>query len=151
MAAIAAERRVDRAAARGRAALHEREVLPRDRAALERRLQRAVGRLVAGDDEQAGRVAIEPVHDARPLRVLRRRRAPGERLHERAGRVPASGMHDHAGRLVHDEQVLILVRDAERRRRVVRARTGAIVGLVGGDELARTRWRLGTTRPSTVT
>src|SRR4051794_25083240 len=43
-AAVAADRRVDRAAARGRAALDEREVLARDLAALDRLLQRQ-GRL----------------------------------------------------------------------------------------------------------
>jgi hypothetical protein len=34
-------------------------------------------------------------------------------MDERALTVPGSGMHDDAGRLVHDEQVFVLVGDAQ--------------------------------------
>ena len=37
----------------------------------------------------------------------------GKRLRERAARVPGRRVHDDAGRLVHDEEVLVLVRDRE--------------------------------------
>ena len=105
-AAVAAERRVDRAAPRGRAALDQREVLAGDLARAQRRLQRGVRRLVAGEHEQAGRVAVEPVHDARALRVGPAGDAARQRLHERARRVPVR-------------------RDGRRRRRACRPPAGA--------------------------
>ena len=63
----AADRRVDRPGARGRAPLDERQVLPRDLPRLERGLQRPVGLLRPGHDEQAGRVAVQTVNKAGPL------------------------------------------------------------------------------------
>ena len=52
--------------------------------------------LVARQQQQAGRVAVEAVHDARALGVRPAGDAARERLHERALRVPAAGMHDDA-------------------------------------------------------
>ena len=89
----------------------------RDVAALERtggdELTKALVRLLgARDDEQARRVAVEPVHDARALLVTARG-AAREPLNESPVRVTRAGMDDDAGRLVHDEQVLVLVGDGE--------------------------------------
>ncbi len=68
----------------------------------------------ARDDEQAGRLTVEPVDDARPLCLV----AAGDRVREqpvdeRPFCVTRGGMHDDAGRLVDDEEVLVLVGDAK--------------------------------------
>ena len=88
-AAVAPERRVDRAAARGRAALDERQVLAHDLARRERRLQAPVRLLALGDDEQARGVAVEAVHDPGPPRLAAgraaRARAPARACRSRCG------------------------------------------------------------------
>ncbi len=66
-AAVAAQRRVDRAAATRRATLDQREVLARDGAALQSGLERTMDVLAARDDEKPRRVAIESMNDARAL------------------------------------------------------------------------------------
>ena len=77
IATIAAQRRVDATRSRARRAADEREVAALELAPPDRLLQRRVRLLRAGDDQEARRVAVEPVHDARPLRiaVLRPHRA----------------------------------------------------------------------------
>src|SRR4051794_31233313 len=115
--AVAAERRVDRAAARGRAALDERDVLAGDVARPQCGLQRGVRRLVAGEHEQPRGVAVEPVHDARAVRVRAAGHAALQRLYERALGVALARMYDDARGLVDDDQVLVLVGDRERRGR----------------------------------
>ena len=75
----------------------------------------------ARDDEQAGGVAVEPVHDPGPRGVPagRRRRAlargdsGASMLGERVLAVAARGVHDEARALVDHEQVLVLVGDRE--------------------------------------
>ena len=67
--------------------------------------------------EQARRVAVQPVHDARALGIGPARDAPRERLDERPVGVAVAGMHDDARGLVDHEQVLVLVGDPVRRRR----------------------------------
>ena len=111
-APVAPDRRVDRAAARGRAALDERQVLALDLAALQRGLQAPVRLARARDDEQPRGVAVEAVDDPRPP-LLPAARDAGQRLGERARGVPARRVHDDAGRLVDDEQVLVLVGHGE--------------------------------------
>ena len=88
------------------------------------RLERGVRRLGPGEGEQAGGVAVQPVHDAGPVGVVAAGHPPGERLHERARAVAARRMHDDAGRLVHDEHVLVLPRHGERGRRRLRRGRG---------------------------
>ena len=39
-----------------------------------------------------------------------------QRVHQRAAGVAGGGMHDHARRLVHDDEVGILIDDGERQR-----------------------------------
>ena len=70
----------------------------------------------AGDDEEARRVAIEPVDDARPVVVAAGGAEREQAVHERPRLLPAGGMDDEAGRLVDDEEVLVLVDDVERDR-----------------------------------
>ena len=82
IAAVAADRRLDPPRRRLRRAPHERRVGALELARADQLLQQLVRLLRAGDDEQAGRVAVEPVDDARagrrrPRPRLRARAAPG--------------------------------------------------------------------------
>jgi hypothetical protein len=98
---------------RSRPTLDEREVLAPDLAPRQRLLQAAVHRVALGHDEQPRGVAVQAMDDARPPGVVAARRAPGQRLGQRALAVPARRMHDDAGRLVDDDEVLVLVGDRE--------------------------------------
>ena len=73
------------------------------------------------DDEQAARVAIEPVHDAGPQLVADRRdlrEAREQPVHERAVGVAGARMHDEAGRLGDDDHVVVGVAHVDRDARV---------------------------------
>ena len=123
IAAVAADRGIDRAAARPRPPDHEREVLPRELPPSDELLQPAVRLGRAGDDEQPGGVAVEAVHDPRPLRLLSPFDVVREQpLHQRSARVPATRMDDEARGLVDHEQVLVLVRHGELHRLRLEAR-----------------------------
>ena len=78
-------------------------------------LMRGIG---LGGDEQAGRLLVEPVHDAGADHTAdtgQARRAVMEQcVDERARRHAGAGMHDHPGRLVDDDQIVILMDDIER-------------------------------------
>ena len=65
---------LDPAPARARAAAHEREVGAADPAPAQLRLQAGMGEPVAGDEQQARGVAVEPVDDARTGLVAARGR-----------------------------------------------------------------------------
>ena len=64
-------------------------------------------RVGLGDDQQAARVLVEAVHDARPRHAADAREARAamgdQRVDERAGRIAGAGMHDEPGRLVDDD------------------------------------------------
>lgn len=64
--------------------------------------------------KQAAGITIEPVHDSRPVRVTSADPPPAERIHKSARGVAGSRMHYHAGRLVHHEELIVLVRDRDR-------------------------------------
>jgi hypothetical protein len=66
---MARDRRVDDALRRLEPAFDEREVRLLDAPLLELTRERNVGRVVLRDDDQAGRVLVEPVDDAGPLAV----------------------------------------------------------------------------------
>ena len=117
---------------------HERDVLLLDFAVVKLAREMLVRGVVLGDDHQARRAAIEPVDDARPplaadaaqiVHVVQ------ERVDERAARVAGGRMHDHARRLVHDDQVAILVDDRQRQGFRARRRIDRI-GNLDGDGLA---------------
>ena len=111
VAAVAADRGVDRAALGVRVALHERRVLAGHLARLHHPLERRMRLVRARHDEQARGVLVEAVDDAGPLGMLA---APARaRLGERRPAVAGRGMRDHSGGLVHHEQVLVLVDDLE--------------------------------------
>ncbi len=103
-----------------------------------------------GDDQQARRVLVEPMHNAGPAHSPDSRKvvtAMGdERVDKRAGPVAGSRMDDEACRLVDHDQIRILVDDLERngfrrwcrvfgRRHVDRehrARVDALTGIADG-------------------
>ena len=76
-----------------------------------------MGLVGARDDEQARRVAVEPVDDPGPLVVVPaggvERQQP---VDERAAAMAAGRMDDDARRLVDDEEVLVLPGDVELHR-----------------------------------
>jgi hypothetical protein len=111
--AVAADRRLDPARARPRLAPDEREVLAFQVAATDELLQPAVCLLRARDDEQARGVAVEPVDDAGPVLLPALGAVLDQTVNERALSASGPGMDDDACGLVDDEQVLVLVRDAE--------------------------------------
>ena len=72
-----------------------------------------------GDHQQAARVAVEAVDDPRPLDAgdptPGRAVAVGQqRVDQRAAGMARRRMDDQPGRLVDDQQVVVLVDDAER-------------------------------------
>jgi hypothetical protein len=112
--AVASDRRLDAPAARARPTLHEREILALDLARPQKPLQAAVSLVRTRYHEEARGVAIEPVHDSGSLGLRpTRNRMAQKAVDERARRVPGRGVDDEAGRLVDDEQVLVLIRDAK--------------------------------------
>ena len=111
--AVAADRRLDPARPRARRALDEREIAALDLAAADRLLEPRVRLLGAGDDEQAGGVAVEPVDDPGPVVVAAGRVELEQPVHERSRRVAGARVNDEAGGLVDDEEVLVLPDDVE--------------------------------------
>lgn len=95
--------------------------------------------LILGDDEEAARPFIEPVHDARAdlahgIVFIEARAIEGatgqEAVHEGAPRMPSRRMNHDAGRFVDDEEVLVFEDDVEGDR------------IIGGR--GRRFWREGT-------
>jgi hypothetical protein len=92
----------------------ERRVLLVDLAIVKLSGQLLVRLVVLGDHHQPGRVAVEPVHDAGAVRIAARRSPLEQPVDERTPRVSWSRVDDDAGRLVDDEEMLVLVGDAQR-------------------------------------
>src|SRR6266851_3967723 len=112
--AIAPDRCLDRAAQRPRPPDDERQVLTHELPRLHELLQTPVRFRRPGDDEQSRGVAIEPVHDAVPFRLVSAFDVVREQaVHERAARMARRWVDDETRRLVDDEQMLVLVRDYE--------------------------------------
>ena len=109
---VAADRRLDPPCTRTRPPADERQVLALQPVPADERLQPAMRLLRPRHDQQPGSVAVEPVHDSRPLRLPAGRLAE-ERVDERPGLSPRAGMDDEPRRLVHDQQVLVLEGDPE--------------------------------------
>ena len=87
-----------------------------DLAPLERGGQLPVRRVVLGDDDEAGRVTVETVHDTRPQDTADAGQVGDvmqQRIHEGTRIVAGRGVNDEAGRLVYDQQIGILVHDDE--------------------------------------
>ena len=80
--------------------------------------QFGVGLIVAGHQDHAAGVAVEPVDDARPAQPAGGAQGRPEMELQGAGQrarpVSPGRMHDHARRLVDHHQVLVLVEDVQR-------------------------------------
>ncbi len=76
-------------------------------------LQEAVGLLRAGHQHQARGIAVETVDDTGPAGLPTPRAERQQPVHQRALPCRPGRMDDHAGRLVHHEQVLVLVDDCD--------------------------------------
>jgi len=82
--------------------------------------------VVLGDGQQAGRVLVYAMHDARTLDAADAGQVLAvmqQGVDERAGVCARRGMHDHIRRLVDDDDVAVLIDDVQRdvfrlRRRV---------------------------------
>jgi len=86
--------------------VHERDVVLHDLARAELLRQTLVRLVRLGGDDQPRRVAVEPVHDARPRVASARGELPemkSERVGERAPRDSGRGVDDEAGGLVDDD------------------------------------------------
>ena len=95
---------------------HERDVFLFDLAIVELPRQLDVRAVVLRHHHQARRSAIEAMHDARPQLAADAAEIVHlveQRVDERALRVPGGGMHHHARRLVHDDEVRVLIDDVE--------------------------------------
>jgi hypothetical protein len=112
MLTIASDRSLDPPPPGPGPAVHEREVDALERPSPDEGAEPVVGLLAAGDDHQPGGVPVETVDDAGALG--RPSGQPVEQaVDERAGAVTGPGVYDEACRLVHDEQVLVLVGEAQ--------------------------------------
>ena len=72
--------------------------------------------IVLRHNHQARRAPIEAVHDARTHLAADSAEVVDlmeQRMDQGALRMPAGGMHDHAGRLVHDNDIRVLIDDVE--------------------------------------
>ena len=74
--------------------------------------------VILGDDENAGRILVEPVDDPRPFDAADAGKTVSamrdERVDQRPAAVSSARMHHKPGRLVDDDDVCIFVEDFER-------------------------------------
>jgi hypothetical protein len=134
VAAVASDRRLDPARPRARLPAHEPEVASLELTVPNELLEAPVRELGARDHEKPRGVAVEPVDDALPIVLTPRGAVLDQRLGQRAFRVSRARVYDDAGRLVDDQEVLVLVRDAQ----IEAGRSGTLWGRLGleGDLLA---------------
>jgi hypothetical protein len=106
---------LDPSRARSRPAADEGHVLTNELATPHEVLQSSVRLPGAGDDEQAGRVAVEPVDDAWALGLLATcDRVREQAVHQCAAGMTGRGMNDDAGGLVDHDQMVVFVCHTER-------------------------------------
>ena len=114
IAQVTSDGSVDGAFVLRQAPLEQRQVGTRHAPRRQQSDEAAIGLLAAGDDEQAGGVAVEPVHDAGTTLVAAGDAPLEQPVHEGAVLVARRRVHDDAGRLVDDEEPVVLVDDGER-------------------------------------
>ena len=93
------------------------QILLEDLAVLELQGEILVDQLVLGHEDDAARVAVKAMHDARPVftaQCAERTEVEGEGVGQCPVPVPPGRMNDHVGGLVDDREVLVLVERIER-------------------------------------
>ena len=114
----AGERGVDCPGGRNRQARDDRQIAPLDAVRRELRGQPFMGDVGLGDDQQPGRILVDPVHDPRPRHPADAAKPPGamveQGVDQRAVEIARRRMDDHPGRLVDDQQMLVLEHDFQR-------------------------------------
>jgi hypothetical protein len=129
---------------------HERRVFLLDLAVAELIGERFVGPIVLGDDHQPGSAAIQAVHNPGsplPADSAQVGNVVEQRVHECPRLVTSGRMHHHPGRLVHDDEIAILVDDAQRQCLRCGDRLDRCGNLDGDNlscfnRLVHTRWTL---------
>src|SRR2546425_411255 len=101
--------------------LDKRKVDFFDSSSAKRFCKSRVGEVVFGDDDEAGRFLVQPVHDSRTELIIRLRSPKRESLsaskqcvHERSAGIPGSSMDAHSGWFVDDEDIFVFVGDFQR-------------------------------------
>src|SRR2546423_598554 len=82
----------------------------------DRRAQKSVGAVTFGHDEQSGCLLVEAMDHAGPLRVTllcQTAAPPQQRIHQRAAPVSGCRVDDHSSWLVHHQQRIVLVDEAD--------------------------------------
>ena len=129
----------------------ERDVFFFDLPVVELPCELRVCAIVLGDHHQSGRPAIEAMNDSRPQLASDSAQIGHlveQRVDKRSLRVAGGGMHHHASRLVHDDNIGVLVHDVEvevlwfrrgarRLRDVYRNRFPRSHDAIGGNRLPR--------------
>ena len=72
--------------------------------------------IILRHDHDARGILVQPMHNARPQLAIDAGQIPAvrhERIHERPARNAGRRMHHHAARLVHDDDVVILIKDIQ--------------------------------------
>ena len=113
---ITSYRLVDRHAVAGEMTPCHHCVPPDDTPGGYGRAQQTVRAIRLGDDQQPGGLLVEAVDHTRPLGLsLGGKCAPAaqQRVYEGPAPVPRRGMNDHTGGLVHHQQGLVFVDDAD--------------------------------------
>jgi hypothetical protein len=145
MHGVAADERLEPAFGRLRHAVDDRQVRLSHEAFPESLAEGGHRGVRLRDDHRAGRILVQPVHDARAslaadrqhLRTMRQ-----QSVDERAIDMPDGRMHDQTGRLGEDDQRFVLEEDVQRDRlrHEIRRRDGRhlhAVRLPGLDDLRR--------------
>src|SRR5215216_1052047 len=110
-AVVAAERGIDRARARARPALDQRQVGAADLATLDLGGEAPMGLVAARDQHQPRRVLVQAMDDPRTLGILSASEQLAQHVDERVPSMPGGGVYDQSGGLVHHRQPLVGVDD----------------------------------------
>jgi hypothetical protein len=114
---VASNRQVYREVRLARRAPHQRAVLALDGVSLQRAAESRVCAVGLGDHQQPCGVLVQPMHDARAEARAALREGGAvrqQRVDQRAVRMPRRRMHGQPARLVHHQQVVVLVDDGHR-------------------------------------
>ncbi len=137
---VAADRPFQHARVGLDAAPHDGKVGATQSAVAQLRGQHAMGDIVARGDDESRSALVEPVHDPRPHLASGRRPLPPEseqRVHQGARTVAGRRVDHHPGGLVDDHEVGVRVNDLQRNLLRRGRRSGAAIGRLVLDLVAR--------------